>query len=324
MTSAPSTDLVHQLVWGRPENGPPTTRASAGFEASAVRWQELLTRYVRIAPVRVDGVQWAPAEAFSYLEFGDQGALVRRSASPVTGWTSCHCLIGSVAALRPLSVGLTTWAGWLTGAPTGVLMPLSAKSLLDECHLLGKLVRAEVEALVQVLLAEPTALVSVVAAESDPVRLVAAARAALDPRPVPWTYSTYQHTDTSPEGAAPPQIVFLPSLPVSGATLRRRVSTATVREHSEAARLAHNLAERYLSSLDDSPAPVEVRLGAEAAAVADRIRVALAEQPRPEPVRAPAVVREPVQISEPTPTFAIVLAALAALTFLITLIAVVV
>ncbi|RSM69643.1 hypothetical protein DMH04_45820 [Kibdelosporangium aridum] len=266
---------VEQILFGLTAHGGigPVDWSGGLRQQDVHDWDARLNRYNRLSPTYIQSEQWVPDEAFSYFEYPDgSAALLARFRSGEVGRNNSHALIGPARALAPYALYLSDWDGWRREPVRGQLSPASREKWAqlvarwqDSALLSAGEYRAPLRNLVRAVLAtEPTYFA--VLNHPRPLPLLTLARGVLGPvlPDFPWTFSTYEVSDTSSE--ASPQIPGAPrfwcvrSRPDSGLTERHRVEVDEPINDDDYAALAMELVDAYLKDPSQFEADVNRKL----------------------------------------------------------------
>ncbi|GLZ39070.1 hypothetical protein [Actinokineospora sp. NBRC 105648] len=255
---------IEQIQFGFGAKGITPVNWSAGLSNKQVDdWNERLDRYNRLTPSTVDGRSQVPSRAFSYFEFDDDTAalLARFAAEPGRG--PSHALVGRTRDLAGYAHSLSEWDGWQPNSDVGELRaPVSTQWDQLRTDWLGAAqdhARRDRSALVQVVrgvLVGP-GLHHTVLNHPDPLPVLTLVREILEPvlstalERYPWTYSSYEATDSipaaSPATVGAPRFWCLRTHPASGETKRSRIDVALPLVSDEYAGIATGLVETYLA-----------------------------------------------------------------------------
>lgn len=251
---------IHQIIFGFTDAGLGVVDQS--IQHDTLVWHDRLSRVARLSPVQLSTGAYVPPFAFTYLEYGDQQAmLLRRANTGGQGRNNSHALVASINRLRPLSLSLRDWNGWQdqpsyepVGPITESLHEVSVRwqeSMLCEVDTH----RLHVTKILRRLVEEPERRLSVLPAEEGTVLpLLWMCRQVLEPlfgpstSPFRWTFSTFEETDADehPHVPAVPRVVFLPETPPAGGTSRDRVFLNDPQPCDSSWELAESIVDSYL------------------------------------------------------------------------------
>jgi hypothetical protein len=251
-------NTLHQLLFDDTRTGGLGLVAST-FQSdvdAVLGWQNDLKHFYRLS----DDFAAPPDEAFSFLVFGADAAVLRRvNTGAQTGRNFSQAIVGPAEELSELAFPLTQWRGWLPPENHGhALEPSDTDKLRDLCLQYENTMRMRpsvapnaVCALLAAIFANPEMDLSVLGVSSAnaaevlfAVRDIVTVIGGVPARQ--WTFSTFETSDRP--RAHLPEFVFMPRLPDKPEIddkHRVRVDVSETLPWDDQARLARAMYDEY-------------------------------------------------------------------------------
>ncbi|WP_026316315.1 hypothetical protein [Actinokineospora enzanensis] len=254
-----------QILFGLKNGVQPIATTLELSDHEAQRWDARLRPFNRLTPTYQGNQYRTPREAFSYFEFpGGRAALLARFNAGDLGRNFSHAIVGAAPDLAEWAMYVPKWHGWLR-AENQTFQEVQTPDWKElrsawQREVLGTAEEDNprlIHSLVAGMLAEPDRCFTVVG-EQDTLRLLTLVREILRPifatpyERFAWTFSTYEHTDTSPEAypnhSGSPRLWCIPDFPSSGETERVRIRWDGDTPDSRYSRAADQLIETYFAA----------------------------------------------------------------------------